>query len=44
MRIIKPSSEILSYTPNLETMIELAGRVCYKSEDKITEDSAVKFV
>ena len=24
--------------------IELAGRTCYKSEDKITEDSAVKFV
>lgn len=44
MRIIKPSSEILSYTPNLETMIELAGRVCYKSEDKITEDSASEFI
>lgn len=25
-------------------IIELAGRVCYKSEDKITEDSAEKFV
>lgn len=25
-------------------MIELAGRTCYKSEDKITKDSAIKFV
>lgn len=25
-------------------MIELAGRTCYKSEDKITEDSAKEFV
>lgn len=25
-------------------LIELAGRTCYKSEDKITEDSAAKFV
>ena len=24
--------------------IELAGRTCYKSEDKITEDSAKEFV
>lgn len=32
---------------NRETIlknIELAGRTCYKSEDKITEDSASKFV
>ena len=25
-------------------IIEQAGRVCYKSEDKITEDSAKEFV
>ena len=24
--------------------LELVGRTCYKSEDKITEDSAAKFV
>lgn len=46
MKIIKPSYEIM--TPiNRETIlknIELAGRTCYKSEDKITEDSASKFV
>ena len=46
MKIIKPSYEIM--TPiNREAIlknIELAGRTCYKSEDKITEDSASKFV
>jgi len=46
LKIIKPSYEIM--TPiNRETIlknIELAGRTCYKSEDKITEDSASKFV
>ena len=44
MILVKPSHEILhlSYEP-LE-MIETAGRTCYKSEDKITEGSAEKFV
>ena len=44
MKIIKPSTEILAYTPNLEQIVELAGRTCYKSEDKITEDSACGFI
>lgn len=50
MRIIKPSYEILteiSYGGIKELQhIEKIGRVCYKSEDKITEDgeSAKKFV
>lgn len=44
MKVISPSAQILAHTPDLEKVIELAGRVCYKSEDKITEDSAKVFV
>ena len=45
MKIIKPSVELLTNDEELTRlkMIELAGRTCYKSEDKITEDSAVTF-
>lgn len=47
MRLIKPNVEIIEQQPGLEGIykqIELAGRTCYKSEDKITEDSAKAFV
>lgn len=44
MKVIKASTKILSATDNLEQIIELAGRVCYKSEDKITDDSASAFI
>ena len=44
MKVIKPSHEITSYTPDMEKQIELAGRVCWKSEDKICEGSEVKFI
>ena len=47
MRLIKPSYEIIPQQSNLEGVykqIELAGRTCYKSEDKITPDSAKSFV
>lgn len=46
MRIIKPSYEIMTPVNREEILktIEIAGRTCYKSEDKITEDSASKFV
>lgn len=46
MQVIKPSIEIIdmdSYE-NMLKKIEKIGRVCYKSEGKITEDSAEKFV
>ena len=46
MKLIKPSYEIIPQAPGLEGIykqIELAGRVCYKSEDKITENSAKDF-
>ena len=47
MNIITPKFEILEQPAGLDgmyKMIELAGRTCYKSEDKITEDSAKGFV
>ena len=47
MRLIRPSFEIWKQSSGLEGIykqIEKAGRVCYKSEDKITEDSAKGFV
>ncbi len=47
MNIIKPSFEIIEQQPGINGMykqIELAGRTCYKSEDKITPDSAAAFV
>lgn len=47
MKLINPSVELIAQTPGLEGIykqIERVGRVCYKSEDKITEDSAKPFV
>ena len=46
MKIIKPYHEIIDTLNGKEILkkIELCGRVCYKSEDKITENSAREFV
>lgn len=47
MKLIKPSFEIWNQPAGLEGVykqIERVGRVCYKSEDKIAEDSAKPFV
>ena len=47
MKLIKPSFKIWNQPAGLEGVykqIEKAGRVCYKSEDKMTEDSAKPFV
>ncbi len=46
MRIVPPSFEILAMPDGNEILklIELAGRTCYKSEDKITADSAKGFI
>ena len=47
MRLINQSYEIWNQPASLEGIykqIERVGRVCYKSEDKITEDSAKPFV
>lgn len=48
MNILKPGYEILTEIDGIKELkhIEVIGRVCYKSEDRITEDgeSAKKFV
>lgn len=50
MKIIEAKAEILRPTPTPEAIdaiyrnIEIAGRTCYKSEDKITPESSRKFV
>jgi thymidylate synthase (FAD) len=46
MKIIEPSVEIIDNLNGIELLrnIELAGRVCYKSEDKITEDAYKDFI
>lgn len=48
MKLIESKVEIINqsdYTVDgMYKMIELAGRTCYKSEDKITETSAKEFV
>ncbi len=47
MKLINPSVELITQTSGLEGIykqVERVGRVCYKSEDKITEDSAKPFV
>ena len=47
MKLIDSKVEVIEQLPGLDGVykqIELAGRTCYKSEDKITEDSAKAFV
>ncbi len=46
MNIVKPSYKIISEIDGEEMLkkLELAGRICYKSEDYITDDSAKKFI
>jgi thymidylate synthase (FAD) len=47
MKLIKPSYQILPVPSSIMGIfrhIERIGRICYKSEEKITEDSCFKFV
>lgn len=47
MKLIKANFNIIEQGPSIDgiyKIIEQVGRVCYKSEDKITEDSAKEFV
>lgn len=46
MKVIKPSVEIIDSFDGQDVIkkLERCGRVCYKSEDKITDDSAYKFI
>jgi len=46
LKIIKASYEIMDTLNGMEILrkIEKCGRVCYKSEDRITDESCMKFV
>ena len=45
MILLKQSHQILTYLqPSILQRIEEAGRTCYKSEDKITDESAIPFI
>ena len=47
MKLVQTKAELLPWIPGIEgvyKMVELAGRTCYKSTDKITDDSAKPFV
>lgn len=47
MKLIKADFNIIEQGPGIDgvyKIIEQAGRTCYKSEDKITDDSAKEFV
>lgn len=46
MKIIKPEAQILFPVDGVQMLknLERIGRVCYKSEDKITEDSYIPFL
>ena len=35
MRIVKPSVELVHYTPNPERVIERCGRACYQSQHRV---------
>lgn len=45
MRLIKPYYEILTQIDgnNILQLLELAGRTCYKSTDRMTQESAIRF-
>ena len=44
MKIIEPSASIMRHDVSPYEFVEKVGRTCYKSEDKITDGSAKKFV
>lgn len=43
MKLVQSNAELIQES-NPYKLVELVGRTCYKSEDKITEDSYTKFV
>lgn len=42
--VAEPQVDLLAVTPDAEQVIERAGRTCYRTEGKITGDSAAVFV
>ena len=43
MKLVQSNAKLIQET-NPYKLVELVGRTCYKSEDKITDDSYIKFV
>ncbi len=43
MKIVEQSHEIIQIPDNPLLTIESAGRTCYKSQDKMTDESSIKF-
>ena len=44
MNIVKANAKLMEHNNHPYAFIEKVGRTCYKSEDKITDESAVAFV
>ena len=44
MKVVDQDVQLMFITPDAAQLIERAGRICYKSEDKITTESGDKFV
>ena len=44
MKIVQPTATLTQITSDAEKHIERCGRVCYKSEDRIEDDSAGQFI
>lgn len=44
MNVISQSAQFVASTPNLDKVIEFAGRTCYKSHDGTREGSAEKLI
>lgn len=44
MRIIQPEAHILPFNGDILKHVERCGRIAYKSEDAITEDSHIRFI
>jgi thymidylate synthase (FAD) len=44
IKIVDPTIELVSYSVNGEKLIERMGRICYRSEERITETSHVPFI
>ena len=44
MKIVRPSFEILEFTPDMTKLIERGIRTAYKSEDKIQENSDIEII
>lgn len=42
--VVNPSVEIVNYYQEMEKTIERMGRLCYKSEDKITDTSHINLI